>query len=249
MLDFAPVKRAFDEIEGMTSEPSALLFHLFLAQQRDRIRGPLLEIGCYKGKSAIVMAHHLGEGEHLDLVDELPLLDTEKFQRFGESVKFHLGNSDGLARVLPDYRAKRGHYRFIHSDASHTFANVVNDLVHADFLLHAHGIVVVDDYENPNYPQVPIAVGCALFKRNCKFSPFLVANNKLYLCRPPDARRLQHLVVNRFAPTFLEQHKFLLACTDLDPWAPISLRPADPGEGAVYGPEIYGDMIALLRDR
>lgn len=198
--DFETVKAAFDSVEGMMSLPSARLFHMFLAQQTVATKGHILEIGTYKGKSAIVLAQHLNAGERLDLVDINPYLERERFAAFESQLHFYLANSDDLAETLPDYESRRGTYRFIHSDASHTFANVVNDIKHADILLHPQGVLVMDDYENANYPQVALAVGHALYRGNADLSPLLISNNKMYLCRPAERANMLSLVVNVIAP-------------------------------------------------
>lgn len=246
--DFAPIERAFDAIEGMTSAPSALLFHLFL--RRQNFKGPMLEIGPYKGKSAIVLAHHLRDGETLDLVDRHPYLDTQAFESFGDQVRLHIGDCEHLRDVLPDFARKRGAYRFIHSDASHTFDNVVSDLRYADQLLHEEGGVSVDDYENPNYPQVPLAVGKAIYGDKVRLALFLISNNKAYLCRPARRGAMMRDVVNVIAPAMRMTHSFIIAYTDQGEHAPISLRPQEArDEGShIYAPQLYGHFVEQITD-
>lgn len=248
--DFAKIKAEFDAHEGMMSPPSAWLFHLFLDRQTGVAQGPILEIGTYKGKSAIVLAKHLNPGEILDLVDINRYFDFENsaFTPYKDAVKYHQGSSDDLETLLPGYHEKRNAYRFIHSDASHTFANVVNDMKHADYLLHPKGVLTMDDYENQNYAQVALAVGYALYRNNVNLTPFLVSNNKAYLCRPAERANMLSLVVNEIAPVLRREYNFIIALTDDDDRTPLALRSPSPGENDdVFGPALYGHLIDRYR--
>jgi hypothetical protein len=246
VADTAGIISDFDGIAGMTGEMSARVFIALLEQQG--ARGDILETGAYKGKSAIVLANLLRDGEVLDLVDVEDYLEKQHFERFGQSVRFFVGNADDLKTLLPHFEKKRGGYRFVHSDASHTFDNVLNDLVYADALLNEEGLASVDDYENGNFPQVPFAVGAALFKKRVRLTPFLVTNNKLYLCRPSQQQRMLKFVVNQMAPQFYEQFKMVLVRTDTHAMAPLTLRhPNTADEGPVFAPEFYAPWIDLLR--
>ena len=114
------------------------------------MRGDLLEMGAFKGRSAIVLAYHLHNGEHLHLIDVHPYLLVDEFRQFEGHYSLHIGSSEDARTLLSNYAALVGRSRFFHADASHTFANVENDLLLAAELLSNDGIVVVDDYSNPS---------------------------------------------------------------------------------------------------
>ena len=136
--------------------------------------------------------------------------------------------------------------RFLHSDASHTFANVENDLLLAEELLTSDGIVVVDDYANPHYPQVPAATCYALFVHNVDLAPFLFVDNKLYLCRRLRQVEMRLFARDRIFPAIAKAHALCISKTDLDPrfelYSLISkIRPDDED---VYGSQIFGAIVA-----
>jgi hypothetical protein len=245
MPDFNAIRVAFDQIEGMTGVPSAQIFDALLTRQAGGPPGDLMEIGAYKGKSAIILAHHLRPGERLELVDVEPYLEKIAFVQFGDAVQLRIGDSDDLAKLVPNYSSFRKKVRFLHTDASHTFDNVTNDIAHANRLVSDEGVLVVDDYENRNFPQVPLAVGSAIYGAKADFRVFLVANNKAYLCRRKVYQAFRTFVVNTLAPVLYADHGMVLALTDPD--APIALRDREGDDGPVFGEHIYRHWIEALR--
>jgi hypothetical protein len=134
------------------------------------MRGDLLEIGCYHGRSAAVLALHLREGERLFLADafDLPLEDpygdtpTPKQvwrnlvaavpQLGRESVSIQRAYSQDID-LPPDVRV-----RFAHIDGGHDFTTVQTDLALCAEKLMPGGVMVLDDYEHPQYPDITEAV-------------------------------------------------------------------------------------------
>jgi SAM-dependent methyltransferase len=134
------------------------------------LRGDLLEIGCYHGRSAAVLAMHLRDGEHLVLVDafDLPLAepygDTPTPERVRrnlaaavpgldpERVTIHRADSRDL--VLPETLR----VRFAHVDGGHDAETVRSDLETCATRLIPGGVIAVDDFAHPGWPGVTEAV-------------------------------------------------------------------------------------------
>ncbi|MBJ3808706.1 class I SAM-dependent methyltransferase [Streptomyces flavofungini] len=173
-----------------------MLFGWLLTRQQDRgVRGDLLEIGVYLGKSAIFLGHHLVDGEGYTVCDlfeddapdganeaesrkSYPSLTKQAFER--NYLSFH----DELPRVLrgpssvvPGEVPPRS-CRFVHVDASHLYEHVHGDIGAARDTLLPEGIVVLDDFRSEHTPGVSIAAWEAVLNRGLK--PICLSTQKLY---------------------------------------------------------------------
>jgi SAM-dependent methyltransferase len=141
------------------------------------VRGDLLEIGCYHGRSAAVLALHLGRGERLYLVDafDLPLDEPYGDTPSPEGVRRNLASAvpgldrgrvqiqraySGDLQLPPDLRL-----RLAHVDGGHAAITARADLELCLRHLVPGGVLVVDDYAHPQYPGVTEAVQCLLRER------------------------------------------------------------------------------------
>jgi predicted O-methyltransferase YrrM len=152
------------------------LFRLVLAWQvANEPPGDLVELGCYLGKSAIVIGESVQPDETFTVCDlfgdratdaanaaendaSYATLNREQFER--NYLQFHphlpvvlqLPTSHILDHVAADAA------RFVHVDASHLYEHVVTDIASAATMLREDGIVVFDDYQTPHTPGVAAAV-------------------------------------------------------------------------------------------
>jgi len=144
-------------------------------QAESEFAGDLLEIGVYKGKSAILLGYFVRPGERLivcDLFGTEPGTDREQrendewyagleqahfeqnYRRFHPSLPTVLVcssaalGSQGLGRT----------FRFIHVDGSHQYEVVKQDIATVKDLLRDGGIVSFDDYRTMHAPGVAAAV-------------------------------------------------------------------------------------------
>lgn len=164
------------------------------------MRGDLLEIGCFHGRSAAVLAINLQEGEHLVLADAFDLpLD----QPYGDTPTVE-GVRRNLERAVPglqpgqvtiercysrDLRLPTTlRVRFAHVDGAHDAAAVQHDLALCASALLPGGIIAVDDHAHPDHPGVSEGVAAFLAARD-DFSVLADLNRggalgrKLYLVR------------------------------------------------------------------
>ncbi len=134
------------------------------------LTGDLLEIGCFHGRSAAVLALHLQAGEELFLIDafDLPLAE-----RYGNTPS-PTGVWRNLQSVVPDLDRRRVHIerayssdlhlpdglrlRLAHVDGGHDAATARCDLDLCLRHLIPGGVLIVDDYAHPQHPGVSHAV-------------------------------------------------------------------------------------------
>ena len=74
-----------------------------------------------------------------------------------------------------------GTFRWIHVDGEHSGRAVLNDLEIAETMLSPEGVICLDDFMSPAYPQVTMAAFRFLDSRNGRFSLFLNGFNKGYI--------------------------------------------------------------------
>ena len=189
--DLVPFHRYRSEFEGIGGrfwEGAITTWDILLARQAALgIEGDVLEIGVLKGKSATLLALHACPPETLVLVD--PALRREAIDAI-ESIR--AGNNiyiRDFSQNLSAHEAlasRRGRFRWIHIDGEHSGPAVRNDLEIAESLIAPGGIICLDDFFTPAYPQVTAAVFEFLARGREHLQMFLVGYNKGYICRRED---------------------------------------------------------------
>lgn len=155
--------------------------------------GHVLEIGVWKGKSAGLWAVHLREGEALHMMDitpDRPAIDG--VMRAAASIRGGSGEPtvtlvQASSRLIGDqdfYCDAVPGFRWIHIDGNHTGPFVESDLLAADRILMEDGIICLDDFFSPWYPQITRSVFRYLEANPSRLTLFLAGCNKAYLARP-----------------------------------------------------------------
>jgi hypothetical protein len=175
------------------------------------VKGDILEIGVYKGKSAIILNSLIRESEKLYLCDIFDGETTEKNKReiLNSYDKYNINqlnslfhkhfdqypeilncNSTSLSSVVGDKK-----FRLIHVDGSHEFSIVQEDVRNVyNWALMPNGIVIFDDYRSAHTIGVSAAIWEAiLFK---KMKPILRTESKLY-CVLSTERHFQMEVMSK----------------------------------------------------
>ncbi|GGW89681.1 class I SAM-dependent methyltransferase [Streptomyces lomondensis] len=184
------------DVPGWFPPLDQVLFTWFLEQQKKQgMSGDLLELGVYMGKSAILLGHHLQEGEKFTVCDlfegEAPdgankaesqksyaSLTQQAFERnylsFHDTLPTVIAGPSSLVseKVAPDT------CRFIHIDASHLYEHVYGDIGAAHDILRPDGIVVLDDFRSEHTPGVSVAAWEAVLNRGLR--PICLSTQKLY---------------------------------------------------------------------
>lgn len=185
-----------DDVPGWFPVLDQMLFDWCLDRQEAAgMRGDLLEVGVYMGKSAIFLGRHAQEGERYTVCD-LFEGDAPDNANQAESTKSYsaltrrafeenyLSFHDELPRVLqgpsslvPSEVAPRS-CRFVHIDASHLYEHVHGDIAAAREALLPGGIVVLDDFRSEHTPGVAVATWEAVLSRG--LHPICLSAQKLY---------------------------------------------------------------------
>jgi hypothetical protein len=187
-------------VEGFFSLESAALWDSLLAyQEHERVLGDMLEIGVYKGRSALMSSLHLRAGERFVLVDA-----TEFMKEAEVHLKPILGNrGEYIYKMSNELRFDRqlisSKFRWIHVDGDHTGRSVLGDLEICEPLLSDDGCLVIDDFFSPMYPQLTETVYKFISINQTKLTLQLVGWNKAYLCRPLYARFYRRFIVQDLA--------------------------------------------------
>ncbi|AKU18618.1 hypothetical protein VV02_03915 [Luteipulveratus mongoliensis] len=185
-----------DSIKGWFFSSDRRMFAWLLQHQTDQgERGELVELGCYLGKSAVLIGDFVGADETFTVLDlfESAAPDAENTREMSLSYstlaedafkdnyrKFHADLPEvvkGPSSEIVDH-VKPGSCRFIHVDASHLYEHVAIDVDSARSLLSENGVVAFDDYRSEHCPGVAAAVWEAVFAKGLK--PICVTESKLY---------------------------------------------------------------------
>lgn len=183
------IAQEFLTVEGWISYPAAAIFDALLSfQSEHEIKGHVMEIGAFKGKTACLLGRHVsGEGDRLFILDSDLWTSFEDMRKVVEKVNpatiFIHEKSSSLPTIVTEHKLMRS-VRFIHLDADHSFAETYNDLVNCAEMLSEDGIIAVDDFFNFQHVQVTAAVYAFLERHPHKLVINLVGYNKVYLCRP-----------------------------------------------------------------
>lgn len=166
-------------------------------QNKTQPEGGLVELGVFKGKSAVLIGQHRREGEVFtacDLFDDI-VSDAaadpgeQKFFRNqsltqAEFERNYLAFHKTLPRIVrgPTSTITRhvapGSARFVHVDAGHTYALVREDTTSARVMLRPDGVVVFDDYRKAGALGCGAAVWEAILNEGLK--PIANSEFKLY---------------------------------------------------------------------
>lgn len=160
------------------------------------IRGDLLEIGVYYGKSAILLGYCVRRGEHLMVCDVFEEVGGLAEESVAEHITYHAHLRQAeferhyrrFHRELPeivaapstsldrDQLARR--FRLIHIDGGHAYEVVREDILTARRLLGKGGVVVLDDWSQPHCPGVALALWEEYLRG--ELIPLCLTGTKLY---------------------------------------------------------------------
>lgn len=194
----SPVKD-YSDIEGWFHRTDYRLFTAILDSQRDSEPGTLVELGCYLGKSAVVIGEYVRKDEEFVVIDLFgDLADKASKENRAENDRTYPGLT--RERFESNYRSVRGSLptvieapsstildhvapastRFLHVDASHLYPEVRIDVLNAKKLLRPGGVVVFDDFRSVHTPGVAAAVWEGVFTQG--LVPVAVTHGKFYGC-------------------------------------------------------------------
>jgi hypothetical protein len=245
-VDIASLIKEFETIQGMMSRLAAAAFVALLIHQNEReISGDLVEFGVYKGRSAFLLSAFRRRDETLHLVDTRVLPETRSLFGNKDGVAIHEMDSRVFFAEIPKGKGIGEACRMVHIDGSHTLDNVWGDLEAAEGLLNAGGLAVLDDFQNPNFPQVQAAFFKYIYTRKSRLRPFLIGANKCFVC-PDDTHRSYIKYAESQFSQKIEEIGFpvQVSKTDRDrDFDVVTFRGRKPDEDKVYGAHLYGHFF------
>jgi len=192
--------RTYRDIEGWFGWVDHALFRGILESQRATPPGDLVEIGAFKGKSAVVIGDYVRPDEKFVVVDtfgdpELLGIADENAQRTKGRNYFrrlsrdqfeqnYLSIHESLPTVLQALstevvnHVEPGAARFVHVDGSHQYEDVADDCRSVKRLLRGDGVVVFDDWRKPDCPGVAAAIWDSALHDG--LIPVALSSQKLY---------------------------------------------------------------------
>jgi Methyltransferase domain len=177
-------------------------------QAENNIRGNLMEIGVFKGKSATMAALHSHANETCVLVDPMPLDEVrQRIEHLAPEAQCHyLQEMSQYLLRYPFLTEAARDFRWIHIDGEHTAQAVSNDLSIAETLLSDRGILALDDFFSPCYPQITLALFRFLEANPGRLALILCGYNKGYLCRPKAAREYLTFIRSSLYPNLAKRN-------------------------------------------
>lgn len=183
----SPLRPAdLDTIHGWFNPSDRNLFAFLLQRQVDAgDRGDLVELGCYLGKSSVLIGEFVQSDESFTVLDLFESDAPEEhntrenkasyasltraafetnYQRFHGSLP---GIVQAPSTAITEHVAA-GSCRFVHIDASHLYEHVASDTDSARHLLQPNGIVVFDDYRSEHTPGVSAAAWEAVWDKGLR---------------------------------------------------------------------------------
>jgi hypothetical protein len=185
------------KVPGWFTPLDQMLFGWFLVWQSSQgLSGDLVELGVYKGKSAILLGANLQRHEDLIVCDlfgrpgrEADIgANASQFYRdrlcrhdFESNYLSFLGTLPRIVEgpsssILEHVQA--GSARLVHIDAAHRYANVLQDISSARTMLRPDGMVVLDDFRTAHTPGVAAAVWGSVLRGD--LVPICVSESKFY---------------------------------------------------------------------
>lgn len=198
--DLSPALRRFwqyrDRLPGAFDDIDILIFdHILRGQTRSGVRGDVLEIGAFMGKSAIVTGLHVRPPDRMIVCDvfESGGLEEDNERENAESYPglTRRAFEESYGRFVPSAptvvqelsSAIRAHVpdeslRFAHIDGGHLDHVVREDIRSARSLLSSDGVVAIDDYRALHTPGVAASVWAAVTEDGLR--PVCLSEGKFY---------------------------------------------------------------------
>ncbi len=219
----AYVSTGSKNIAGWFARTDAEIFRaVLMGQANKRLSGSVVEIGVHHGKSFIAMCLGLGDDEKaycIDVFQDQHLNkdssgkgDMAKFEsniaRFGVDTKKIVIDPRSSEQVKPAHILDAvGPVRFFSVDGGHWLKIVQNDLRLAECALADHGVIALDDFHRPEWPDVSAGYFAWHMSRSKPIVPFAIGFNKLYLCLEQWVGFYNQLLTDDpFLSCFLKKH-------------------------------------------
>jgi len=171
------------EVRGWFYPHDHALIHMIMKDIQRNVPGDICEIGVAFGRSAIALSNYRPVADTLYLYDinfENGLTESNlKTYGTGFNVEWRLQDT---TKLTPDTIEFNKPLRLLHIDGCHEDVAVYKDLTNFSTKMCDDGVIVVDDYNDPEYPGINSATLRFLYE-NKDWIMFAIGSNKAYLCR------------------------------------------------------------------
>lgn len=186
-------------------------------QKENNVTGDVAEIGVHHGKFFVLLANLRHPHERafaIDVFNHQHLNPDnsghgnlscfkENLSLYASEIGVTIIQKDSITLTRTDfYRGRISNIRLFSIDGSHTAAHTDSDLTIAAQLLAVDGLIILDDFYNPDWPGVQEGFH-RFFTNFSGIAPFAYGNNKLYLCKTESQARYLHFVENDLRPFLL----------------------------------------------
>ena len=217
------IRSGRNKVRGWFYRLDAEIFGLLTDHQnRNALDGSLVEIGLHHGKSFIALCLSLRDGQRaygIDLFEQQSLNLDQSGKGDRGLLESNLRAADvDLSAVILDARASTsvspsdivasvGTARFFSIDGGHQLEVVRDDLLLAEQTLAEHGVIALDDFLRPEWPDVSAGYFSWFEKRSKPIVPLAIGFNKLYLCHQSHVADYQEVFRrSEFLRFFLSKH-------------------------------------------
>lgn len=224
-------RQQYADLPGYFDLESQVVWDFFLRAQADLgVNGDFLEIGVYKGKSAILAALHLRGGETAVLVDHNPVPETRAvLEKVRPGANVYIESLSSEAAFNSGVTARAGRFRWCHVDGDHTGYSALQDIQLCASVLAPNGILVVDDFFNFRYPQLTASVYRFLFDHPIEWKMVFAGANKAYLCHAA-VYRTYETIIRKYLIMQCKQYGLTLCKSSyVSDWGSFSVQPAYGG--------------------
>ena len=207
-------------VSGWLSSGAASATVLLSAWQEEQgIGGNIAEIGIHHGRYFILLANLRTIGEEaiaIDIFENQQLnidqsgrgnygVFTKHLQRYTDNKQVRVLTRDSATLRTADVMRPRGPgVRLFSIDGAHTAAYTLSDLILAEKCLVGGGIVILDDFYNPDWPGVQEGF-FEFMRRKPGIVPLAYGNNKMFLCRPAYAEALRKYFDDALLPYLISR--------------------------------------------
>lgn len=198
----AYISQGHKSVPGWLYEADMLLMAFVgISQSQRSVAGDICEIGVYKGKSLILLSMLLSDVEQAHGVDvfventlDEARANVARFAPQSSRVRLHQVNTLDLdAQALTSILQPRPSLRYLHIDGGHEYFEVLYDLLLFGSHMTEDAVLVMDDVHDREFPGVSLALEhfCSVVRPEQRIVPFMIDQNKLFLCRESHARPYQ----------------------------------------------------------
>lgn len=195
------------EVAGYFYPIDIVMMYAVLQYLQKNMVGDICEIGIAEGKSAISLSNFKYSEDNLylyDIFSEENVKNVENnLKKFSRCDNIVLRLQDSTKLRIEDIQFNQ-ELKLLHIDGCHEHEAVLSDLIVFSHFVKDDGIIMVDDYNDYEYPGVNAAtIEFCLSKYNYRnWRVFAIGDNKAYLCLKSRQKKYQEMMIGFMCDLF-----------------------------------------------